>query len=86
MLSIEELQSDSEDGCDTAHRSRQATNVFGLVSLSLPSSLPSLSLSLSLSPLSLSLALVIYIHAHTPFPQARLVISKFVEISLCRKS
>ena len=49
MLSVEELQSDSDDGRDTAHRFRQATNVFGLVSLS--------RLSLSLfSALSLSLS------------------------------
>ena len=49
MLSVEELQSDSDDGCDTAHRSRQATNVFGLVSLSRLSLSFRLSLSLSLS-------------------------------------
>ena len=38
-VSIEKLESDSDDGCDTAHRSGQATNVHGLVSLSLSLSL-----------------------------------------------
>ena len=70
MLSIEELQSDSDDSCDsqrhcTLFDSSQATNVYGLFFLSQALSLSlslflrlSLSLSLSLSSaLSLSLSL-----------------------------
>ena len=60
-VSIEQLESDSDDGCDTgcdtAHRSGQATNAHGLVSLSL-------SLSLSLSTRTHSSLMHARVHPH----------------------